>query len=250
MDANVVAHETINDDYEYIQYNEQLRIIRSVKDDMYQMKSIITACHSNKLPKDWFKNESTQELLEELGRGEFSQTFKPYENRENLSNTLKGMYINKLLVNHVAMWASSKYSIYIFKLLDNIATEYRNKLEHKISEDKERLVPITKSKSYNYMIWKENIDDDVTKTKLHLVKRNKKTFRGTNNQISKDETKCWFFRKDLPISMTINEDIKQMIKQNFGNKDYKINSSTIIIKTDLLNELHKLITEYVNKFQQ
>ena len=47
--------EAINCDYEYIQYNKQLRLIHSIDDDMYQMKSIIEACHENKLCADWFR---------------------------------------------------------------------------------------------------------------------------------------------------------------------------------------------------
>lgn len=61
-----IIHEPINDDYEWIQYNNELRIIRSIKDDMYQMKSIIRACNSKKLSKDWFKNETTNELIQSL----------------------------------------------------------------------------------------------------------------------------------------------------------------------------------------
>ena len=38
--------EAINDNYEYIQYNNQLRIIHSKQDDLYQMQSIIIACKS------------------------------------------------------------------------------------------------------------------------------------------------------------------------------------------------------------
>ena len=66
--ANV---EKINDEYEYIQYNEKLRLIHSIKDDMYQMQSIIASCNSKKLCKDWFRNQSTQEILDELRKGEF-----------------------------------------------------------------------------------------------------------------------------------------------------------------------------------
>ncbi|EAX81712.1 hypothetical protein TVAG_089470 [Trichomonas vaginalis G3] len=35
---------------------------------MYQMQSILTACFApdTKLPKDWFRNQSTQELLSEI----------------------------------------------------------------------------------------------------------------------------------------------------------------------------------------
>ena len=59
--ANV---EKINDEYEYIQYNEKLRLIHSIKDDMYQMQSIIKACNSKKQGKHWFDNKSTQEFIE------------------------------------------------------------------------------------------------------------------------------------------------------------------------------------------
>ena len=58
--------EPINDDYEYIQYNEKLRLIHSINDDMYQMQSIINACNSKKLCKDWFKNKQANEIIDEL----------------------------------------------------------------------------------------------------------------------------------------------------------------------------------------
>ena len=70
--------EAINDDYEYIQYNEHLRIIHSKKDDMYQMNSIITACQSTKRARVWLNNESSQELLNEIGTAENCQTEKLY----------------------------------------------------------------------------------------------------------------------------------------------------------------------------
>ena len=65
--TTVIVHEAINEEYEWIQYNKQLRLIRSVKDDMYQMQSILTACFApdNKKPQDWFRNQSTIELLNE-----------------------------------------------------------------------------------------------------------------------------------------------------------------------------------------
>ncbi|KAK8899824.1 hypothetical protein M9Y10_002146 [Tritrichomonas musculus] len=61
-----LIREPINDEYEWIQYNNQLRIIHSINDDMYQMKSIIEACGSSKPSKDWFRNQSTKELLSEF----------------------------------------------------------------------------------------------------------------------------------------------------------------------------------------
>ena len=77
-----VIIEAINDEYEYIQYNEQLRLIHSIIDDMFYMKSIIDSCHSNKESRKWFENQSTKEILDELR--------KIYEKRENIPNELKG----------------------------------------------------------------------------------------------------------------------------------------------------------------
>ena len=136
--------ERINDDYEWIQYNEHLRLIHSKNDDMYQMQSIINACNSRKEARHWFRNESTKEFLEAFdadiasGRkipdeenvstgnpvneekvsGRKIPDEKSYENRPNLSINLRGTYVHRLLVNHIAMWASPRYSIYIMKMND------------------------------------------------------------------------------------------------------------------------------------
>ena len=102
--TTAIVHEAINEEYEYIQFNKQLRLIRSVKDDMYQMQSILTACFApdTKLPKDWFRNQSTIELLSEEQRdvlfsenseeqrvGKKPWSPKLYENREKLPNGLR-----------------------------------------------------------------------------------------------------------------------------------------------------------------
>ncbi|KAK8841321.1 hypothetical protein M9Y10_027524 [Tritrichomonas musculus] len=237
--------QPINENYEYIQYNQHLRLIHSIKDDMNQMQSIITACKSKKQAKDWFRNQSAQELLEEMGLGEFSQTENLYENRPNLPNELKGTYIHRLLVNHVAMWASARYSIYIMKLLDSTFERERQALMTTINEQKPRMVPENKEHSYKYLIWKEAIDDEYTI--LHLVRRNKKTFRAVS-KFNNDEQR-YYYKSNLPIAMTPNEDIKRIVKNNFRGNDYNINGCNITIKTEKLEQLHQLIEEYFNKFQ-
>ena len=186
----------INDDYEWIQYNERLRIIHSIKDDMYQMQSIISACNSHKPCKDWFRNQSTVELLDEMqninnngstgilpvekiyengstgipadtksyenarggipadtksygnARGGIPLLAKLYEKRDDVPIELRGYYIHRLLVNHVALWASPRYSIYIMKLLDDIFQKQREQLNNKIEEMKPRQVPQNKQRSY------------------------------------------------------------------------------------------------------
>ena len=236
--------EAINDNYEYIQYNNQLRIIHSKQDDMYQMQSIITACKSKKQGKHWFDNKTTQEFLENAS-GRIPTDEKLYENRPNLSIDLRGFYIHRLLVNHVAMWSSPKYAWDIMKLLDSHFERERQGLIEEIRQKKPRLVPDNKSHSYKYLIYKEPIDGEYTL--LHLVRRNKKTFRAVSRHNNDDER--FIFKDNLPIAMSPNEDIKEIVKNNFPRNDYGINGCSITIRTDRLERLHELVEEYFNTFQ-
>ena len=146
------------------------------------------------------------------------------------------------------MWASPRYSIYIMKLLDDIFQKQREQLQNKIEEMKPRQVPQSKQTSYKYMIWKEDIEGDDGHVKLHLVKRNTKTFYDMG-QIYKSD-KNWFFRDNLPIAMTPNEDIKKIIKQNFTGREATVKASTVIINKDCLGRLHDLVEHYFDNFQQ
>lgn len=249
-DTAIIVHEAINDEYEWIQYNSQLRIIRSVNDDMYQMQSIIKACNSDKLPKDWFKNESTQELImqfnAEKANGRILPVDQAYENRTNLSNGIRGYYVHRLLVNAVAMWSSPSYAFKILILLDSIAREERAKLEQQITQQKPRMVPKHKEKNYKYMIYKENETEE--NVLLQCVRRNNHTFRQVS-KIQKSD-RCWFYREELPIAMTPNEDVKDIVRETFPGKDYRIDGNSILIRKKHLPQLHQLITNYFDSYQE
>ncbi|KAI5510632.1 KilA, N-terminal/APSES-type HTH, DNA-binding family, partial [Trichomonas vaginalis G3] len=261
--TTAIVHEAINEEYEYIQYNKQLRLIRSVKDDMYQMQSILTACYApdTKLPKDWFRNQSTIELLNEAQRdilfsenseeqrvGKKPQSPKLYENREKLPNGLRGYYVHRLLVNAVAMWASPRYAWNIYRLLDEIHRQEREDMEKKLhakdevieSKDKSiqkripRSVPKGKEKSYKYMIYTEEMEneEDRDTVMLHLVRRNNKSFYDLAKIYKSDRN--WFYRENLPISMTPNEQIKEIVKNTLPQTHYDIKGCTILtFKEDL-----------------
>ncbi|EAX90979.1 hypothetical protein TVAG_200800 [Trichomonas vaginalis G3] len=181
--TTAIVHEAISEEYEYIQFNKQLRLIRSVKDDMYQMQSILTACFApdTKHADDWFKNQSTQELLSEISLDRlFSALHKTHENRKNLAPGLRGWYVHRLLVNAVAMWASPRYAWHVYKLLDEIHRQEREELENKLeakdevieAKDKNiqkripRSVPKGKEKNYKYMIYTEEMK--MKKTEIWL----------------------------------------------------------------------------------
>ncbi|EAX79321.1 hypothetical protein TVAG_531720 [Trichomonas vaginalis G3] len=131
--TTVIVHEAINEEYEWVQFNKQLRLIRSVKDDMFQMQSILNALRSTKQAQDWFENQQTKELLSEAQR----DILFYLKIVKNCQNGLRGWYVHRLLVNAVAMWASPRYAWYVCKLLDEIHRQEREELENKLeSKDK------------------------------------------------------------------------------------------------------------------
>ncbi|EAX87879.1 hypothetical protein TVAG_285040 [Trichomonas vaginalis G3] len=250
--TTVIVHEAINEEYEYIQFNKQLRLIRSVKDDMYQMQSILTACFApdTKHTDDWFELNSTHELLSEFEHVELK---KMYQDRQNLPSHLKGIYVHKFLVSSIAMWASPRYSWYVCKLLDELCTKQR---EDMMKEDKNiqkripRSVPKGKEKNYKYMIYTEEMENEEDKdmVMLHLVRRNNKSFYDLAKIYKSDRN--WFYRENLPISMTPNEDVKQIVQDTLPQTHYDIKGCTILTFKEDLPLLKEKITEYFDNFKQ
>ncbi|KAK8857442.1 hypothetical protein M9Y10_015847 [Tritrichomonas musculus] len=219
-----LIYEPINDEYEWIQYNKELRVIHSIKDDMYQMQSIIDALDSNKQAYHYFENQSTKDFLDEF---ELQKSFleipreaKPYENRKNLPNGLRGYYVHRYLVNDVAVWASRKYHLRICKLLDDIASREREELTKTIAAK-----------------------DDVIAEQAQNIESQRPRMHFKNT----DEN--WFYRENLPIAMTPNEDIKSLVKKIFPGSDYKMNGSMININEKHLSKLHEEISKYFDEFQ-
>ena len=252
--TTAIVHEAINEEYEYIQYNKQLRLIHSVKDDMYQMQSIMNALRSTKQAYHWFENQQTKELLEEFPHMIALQNEEiPYENRKNLAPGLKGYYVHRLLVNAVAMWASPRYACYIFMMLDEL---YKAKDEVIESKDKSiqkripRSVPKGKEKSYKYMIYTEELEkeEDRDMVMLHLVRRNNKSFYDLAKIYKSDRN--WFYRENLPISMTPNEQIKEIVKNTLPQTHYDIKGCTILTFKEDLTLLKEKITEYFDNFKE
>ncbi|EAX70717.1 hypothetical protein TVAG_218370 [Trichomonas vaginalis G3] len=250
--TTVIVHEAINEEYEWVQFNKQLRLIRSVKDDMYQMQSILTACATpdTKKPQDWFRNQNTIELLSEFEHVELK---KMYQDRQNLPSHLKGIYVHKFLVSSIAMWASPRYAWYVCKLLDELCTKQR---EDMMKEDKSiqkripRSVPKGKEKNYKYMIYTEEMEneEDRDMVMLHLVRRNNKSFYDLAKIYKSDRN--WFYRENLPISMTPNEDVKQIVQDTLPQTHYDMKGCTILTFKEDLPLLKEKITEYFDNFKQ
>lgn len=241
-----LVREPINDDYEWIQYNNELRVIRSVHDDMYQIQSIIEACHSTKQARHWFNNASTKELLRSFDRhhasGRILPVTKPYDYRNNMSNGLRGYYIHRLLVNSVAMWASPTYSVKVLLMLDEIATQERHEMQQVINEQQPRMVPTGTERDYTYLIWIEDHPHDNNMSILHLVRCNNKNAKRVANQ---HKGQIWFCLPNLPIVMTVNHQIKALLRNEFTNplECYTYYNNVYIYKS-LLQQARNVICNY------
>ena len=162
------------------------------------------------------------------------------------------------------MWASPRYACYIFMMLDELYKAEREDMEKKLhakdevieSKDKSiqkripRSVPKGKEKSYRYMIYTEELEkeEDKDMVMLHLVRRNNKSFYDLAKIYKSDRN--WFYRENLPISMTPNEDVKQIVQDTLPQTHYDIKGCTILTFKEDLPLLKEKITEYFDNFKQ
>ncbi|KAI5485175.1 hypothetical protein TVAGG3_0921780 [Trichomonas vaginalis G3] len=113
-----------------------------------------------------------------------------------------------------------------------------------------RSVPKGKEKSYRYMIYTEELEkeEDKDMVMLHLVRRNNKSFYDLAKIYKSDRN--WFYRENLPISMTPNEQIKEIVKNTLPQTHYDIKGCTILTFKEDLPLLKEKITEYFDNFKE
>ncbi|KAI5553698.1 hypothetical protein TVAGG3_0246580 [Trichomonas vaginalis G3] len=149
-------------------------------------------------------------------------------------------------------------------MLDELYKAERGEMEKKLqakdevieSKDKSiqkripRSVPKGKEKSYKYMIYTEELEkeEDKDMVMLHLVRRNNKSFYDLAKIYKSDRN--WFYRDNLPISMTPNEQIKEIVKNTLPQTHYDIKGYTILTFKEDLPLLKEKITEYFDNFKE
>ena len=270
--STTIVRESINNDYEWIQYNNDLRIIRSKKDDMFQAQSILNALGSKKKVFHWLENTQTKELLkgfeEEFSSIGFPRDAKIKENRPNLPIHLRGLYVHRLLVNSVASWASPKYAIKIYRLLDSLFETERNELEaqivekdakieqqqkqleikdNKIKNLKSRAVPEGREHKYVYCVYMDEGNDWNT-VRIHFVRCDKRRISRALKGVEHDQ--ILFYKECLPCSMSVNDDVKEIIAEIVPDEELKFErcSGAAIINYDYLDDVVESIQEYLDAF--
>ena len=130
----------INTKLEYYEYNDELKLVHLIEEDMFQCKSILNSLKTSKDKRtnDWLANKDTKELIKGfLSMREFPHTDNLIKKiPKTIGSTTDGYYIHRLLVNHFAMWANKKYAYKISLILDDHFENLRLKKEINKKGDK------------------------------------------------------------------------------------------------------------------
>lgn len=242
----------INTELEYYEYNNELKLVHLIKEDMFQCKSILDSLQCNRHTNEWKRNKDTKELIEGFkSMREFSYELLIKEftfAREFRS--YNGYYIHRLLVNHFAMWANKKYAYKISLILDDHFENLRLKKEINEKEDKidrlERKIDELKSinleqtemlKRITYKI--SDIIDSLNDLKSHT----------TSNQFCRYKIIFWLTKEYQNKKAMDDIIISTFIGLNENKPKFK-NNEQILIDTEVSCSLDafKTALSNVNKY--
>ena len=122
-------------------------------------------------------------------------------------------------------------------------------MESTIKQQRPRMVPKNHEHDYKYLIWRETSSTKPNKVTLHLVRRNKSTFEQIRQHYD-NESERWFYRDNLPISMSINKDVIDIIKSVVPDGEYEFNGCNVTLHVKYLDRLYKSISDYFDQYQK
>ena len=180
MSVNQVSRQYNNVNYIISTYNGFEVIIR--KSDNYfnaskLIKKINELEHTNKKLKHLLENKTFKDLSREISESEVPII----DTQLDLPNDLSGTYMNKLLINYVCMWCSTKYLIKVNKIMDSINeqnTTVMNQLIQNLQNEnnalRNQIVPdVGDSHTNSRFIFIDQVDDNTFKVVYDQKKRNK-----------------------------------------------------------------------------
>lgn len=141
MQINQVNKQFKNIDYIISSYNGFEIIVRK-SDNYFNASRLINTInnleHTNKKLKHLLENRTFKDLVKEISIYDKN----PIDIQKKLPNYLSGTYMDKLLLNYVCMWCSTKYLIKVNKIMDSINeqnTTVMNKLIKDLQEENNKL---------------------------------------------------------------------------------------------------------------
>lgn len=179
MEVKQINRQFKNIDYIVSSYNGFEIIVR--KTDNYfnasrLIKNINKLEHTNKKIFHLLENRTFKDLVKEIS----TDGKNPIDIQNKLPNDLSGTYMNKLLINYVCMWCSTKYLIKVNKIMDSINEQNTTVMNQLIEELKTQVIPnIGDNLENSKYIFIDQVDEDTFKIvydKKQLNNQHYKTF--------------------------------------------------------------------------
>ena len=140
MQVNQVNKQFNNNEFIISSYNGFEIIVRK-SDNYFNASRLINNInkleHTNKKFYHLLENRTFKDLAKEISIDDKN----PIDIQKNLPNDLSGTYMNKLLINYVCMWCSTKYLIKVNKIMDSINEQNTTVMNQLIEELKNQTIP-------------------------------------------------------------------------------------------------------------
>lgn len=179
MEVKQVSRQFNNNEFIISSYNGFEIIIRKT-DNYFNASKLINNInkleHTNKKIKHLLENRTFKDLAKEI----LTDDKNPIDIQNKLPNDLSGTYMNKLLINYVCMWCSTKYLIKVNKIMDSINEQNTTVMNQLIEELKTQVIPnIGDNLENSKYIFIDQVDEDTFKIvydKKQLKQQHYKTF--------------------------------------------------------------------------
>ena len=163
MQVKQVNRQFKNIDYIISSYNGFEIIVRKT-DNYFNASRLINNInkleHTNKKIFHLLENRTFKDLAKEISTDDKN----PIDIQNKLPNDLSGTYMNKLLINYVCMWCSTKYLIKVNKIMDSINEQNTTVMNELTEELKSQSIPnIGDNLENSKYIFIDQVDEDTFK---------------------------------------------------------------------------------------
>ena len=163
MQVNQVNKQFNNNEFIISSYNGFEIIVRK-SDNYFNASKLINNInkleHTNKKLKHLLENRTFNDLVKEISK----DNKNPIDIQKKLPNDLTGTYMDKLLLNYVCMWCSTKYLIKVNKIMDSINEQNTTVMNQLIEELKTQSIPnIGDNLENSKYIFIDQVDEDTFK---------------------------------------------------------------------------------------
>ena len=224
MEVKQVSRQFKNIDYIVSSYNGFEIIVRKT-DNYFNASKLINNInkleHTNKKIYHLLENRTFKDLTKEI----LTDGKNPIDIQNKLPNDLSGTYMNKLLINYVCMWCSTKYLIKVNKIMDSINeqnTTVMNQLIQDLQDENNKL----KTQSI------QDIGDNLENSKYIFI-----------DQVDEDTFKIVYDKKQLNQQhyKTFEVLASANIAKNTELKKYYTNGHRRTFKKENLNKVIEII---------